>query len=112
VLPAAARAALLIVLATHVALAGAGADAKCTAARHDCGTGTKIAACCCGGDTESSRAAGPIVAAVRIAPLAASTAAGLPHVFTPPLALALGAPPESRSAPPGDLTILLSNLRI
>ena len=45
-LPTVARLAMLTVLATHVVLTAASAHVLCAAAKHDCGSTTRIRACC------------------------------------------------------------------
>ena len=110
-LPAVARLAALAVLASHVVLTTASAHVLCAAAKHDCGSPTRISACCCGENTETSRAAGPIVAAVRVAPTP-STVAPPAVRFAPPIARPLPSEGAPLSAVPDDLTILLANLRV
>ena len=110
-LPAVARLSALTVLATHLVLTAASVHGLCAAKKHDCGSTAKISACCCGENTETSRAAGPIVPAVRVAPTPATAAPPVAR-YAPPTTRPLrseGAPP---SAVPADLTILLANLRV
>jgi hypothetical protein len=109
-LTAIACATIATTLAAHVVLTGASPHVLCAAARHDCGSTARIAACCCGENTETSRASGPVVPAVRVAPTPA--AAPIAHHLIPRVRPPL--PTEGARVPalPDDLTILLANLRV
>src|SRR5580765_5915457 len=109
VLPAAARVAVLTLLAAHVALSGAPQHLACVAAHHACGSTTTMSACCCGGDSEASRQAGPVVRAVRIAPAPDVV------IFPAPIHCVPGLRDDIVDAPSAlspDLPILLANLRL
>jgi hypothetical protein len=109
VLPAAARIAVLTLLATHVVLSAAPQHIACVAAHHACGSATTISACCCGGDSEASRQAGPTVRAVRVSP------APDVLIFPAPIQGLPGTMDDLVDAPCAaspDLPILLANLRL
>lgn len=111
-LSALAGIALVTVFASQIVLSGTSAHTMCAAAKHDCGSTARIAACCCAGDTEASHAAGPIVVAVRISPPTAWIAAPAPRLAVPPMTPSLTLTAMSAAMVPDDLTILLSNLRV
>jgi len=102
--------AIVTTFASNVVLMANSPHALCTVARHDCGSTARIAACCCGENTEAARASGPIVPAVRVAPTTAALLVA--HYMMPPAARPLPAEGAPVSALPDDLTILLANLRV
>jgi hypothetical protein len=111
---------LLSALSVVVALIGSasvsafvtGAHPICTAKQHDCGTGPKIQACCCGDQSNTSDQTAPtakVMVSVTLLPVAAVTANTFvpvsTHAFTP----AQAPPPRSS---PADLPTLFASLLI
>jgi hypothetical protein len=102
----------LAVAATHAAAVAEAQHLVCVAAHHGCGTALVISPCCCGGQSQSSRAAGPIQSTARISTPPASAVIIVTTVAPQPLVLNRGRSGRTSPVASSDIPILLANLRL
>ncbi len=107
-----ARLTVVIIACTHVAAAIEPAHILCALAEHGCHSTAVTAPCCCGGESQASRPAGPIAHVYRAITALAVAPAALPQMV--PISAEVAEPARTRTsaASPPDIVILLANLRL
>jgi hypothetical protein len=105
-----ARTAVVVVSVTHVAAAIEPAHVLCALAAHGCHSAAVTAPCCCGGESQASRPAGPIAHVYRAISTLAVAPAALSQTRTAVTNLSRATRTSAESPP--DIVILLANLRL